>query len=168
MLAAHRTVRSHTLTRVKYERRSSFRLHGKAQALGQEIERLRRKRGHLTAQLLVDEASDPASKLHNEFQWDDTAAAEAYRLDQASYLLRAIVIVREPQNGDPRIVRAFVHLADEEAGPVFTSITVAMGDPLMRLQVLDRAWRELEGWRQRYSEYHELAKVFAAMDEREK
>ena len=153
------------MARVEYAKGQGFRLTGKAQVLGQEIERLRRRRGHLTAQLVVDAASDPASRLHGEFEWDDTAAAAAYRLDQAAYLLRAIVIVREPQNGDPRIVRAFVHLQDDEAGPIYTSISVAMGDPAMREQVLRRAWQELEGWRRRYSEYDELAKVFSAIDE---
>ena len=153
------------MARVEYARGQGFRLTGKAQVLGQEIERLRRRRGHLTAQLVVDAASDPASRLHGEFEWDDTAAATAYRLEQAGYLIRAIVIVREPQNGDPRIVRAFVYLQDDEAGPIYTSISVAMGDPAMREQVLRRAWQELEGWRRRYSEYDELAKVFSAIDE---
>ncbi|MCH7719151.1 MAG: hypothetical protein IIB21_06740 [Chloroflexi bacterium] len=153
------------MARVEYAKGQGFRLTGKAQVLGQEIERLRRRRGHLTAQLVVDAASDPASRLHGEFEWDDTAAAAAYRLEQAGYLIRAIVIVREPQNGDPRIVRAFVYLQDDEAGPIYTSISVAMGDPAMREQVLRRAWQELEGWRRRYSEYDELAKVFSAIDE---
>lgn len=156
------------MARAEYAKAKGFRITGDPQALGQEIETLRRKKGFLTPQLLVQQAARKGSKLHAEFEWDDSAAAQSWRIEQAQYLLRAIVLIRQPQNGDPALVRAFVHLQDEDEGPIYTSLSVAMGDAAMRAQVLRRAWQELEGWKRRYSEYEELAHVFSAMEEHAK
>lgn len=43
--------------------------------------------GRLTPRAVVDAARDENHPLHGEFEWDDTVAAEAYRLDQARQLI---------------------------------------------------------------------------------
>jgi len=45
----------------------------------------------LTPELVLADASDPASPLHDEFDWDDTTAAHAYRIEQARRLIRTVV-----------------------------------------------------------------------------
>lgn len=46
--------------------------------------------GRLTPQAVVDDARDPASPLHERFEWDDSTAAHQYRLSQARELIRTV------------------------------------------------------------------------------
>ena len=83
--------------------------------------------GRLTAQNVVDEARDPASVLHGHFTWDDSTAADAYRLIEARQLIRRVkleVIVRDiPLNvvrfiqdpADPGIYRDIGTIRPSEA-----------------------------------------------------
>jgi len=148
---------------IEYGWGEGFRVKVDAQRAGKRLAAIHKRRGHLSAELVVAEASKESSPLHEHFEWDNTEAAEQYRLVQARTILRAIVIIRDNGEKDTPL-RAFVHLTDSEDEAVYMDINVAMGDAAMRNQVLTRAWRELESWRRRYEEYEELAAVFAAMD----
>lgn len=46
--------------------------------------------GTITPEAVIDDARSPDSPLHGEFEWDDSAAAHAYRLDQARHLIRSV------------------------------------------------------------------------------
>jgi len=48
--------------------------------------------GRLTADAVVEEATNPKSVLHDRFQWDDTLAAHAHRIEQARALIRSVKI----------------------------------------------------------------------------
>jgi hypothetical protein len=56
-----------------------------------EFERLRKEHGELTPSIVVDAARQSESALHPIFEWNDSKAAEEYRLGQARNVLRAIV-----------------------------------------------------------------------------
>ncbi len=51
---------------------------------------LERVNGRLAPADVVDAARDPESPLHSHFTWDDTEAAEKYRLSQARTLIRTV------------------------------------------------------------------------------
>lgn len=79
--------------------------------------------GRLTPAAVVEDAKDPASPLHDCFQWDDEKAAYAHRLDQARALITSIRIV---QKTDRTAVRAVFYVrdpsaADDEQGYVSTT-----------------------------------------------
>ncbi len=57
------------------------------------IRQLESPDGTITPQTVLDDAQDPASPLHEHFEWDDTKAAQAYRLDQARQLIRSVRLV---------------------------------------------------------------------------
>jgi hypothetical protein len=60
--------------------------------IANELNRLAKKyKGNLTPSILVKEAEDPASPLHDRFEWDDAEAAQRWRLEQARVLLRSTV-----------------------------------------------------------------------------
>lgn len=64
--------------------------------------------GNLNPATVVDAARDPASPLHDFFEWDNNAAAEQYRLSQARLLIRRVkiqVTVREIPMDVMRYVR---------------------------------------------------------------
>lgn len=136
------------------------------QAAGERLEAIRLicKRG-LTPEVVVRDAKHKESPLHRAFEWDDSRAAQKYRLGQAGDLIRSIAVVVEaskPGDGSKNM-RAFVNV-ETKVGRHYTSLAVAMAEPELRKQVLQRAFRELQGWRERYEEYNELAAIFGAMD----
>ena len=134
------------------------------QTAGEEIERVRvAQNGRLLAPDLVERARDPSSPLHPAFEWDDATAAESWRVEQASYLIRSIEVIVERQEED-RPIRAFVSVKRDEDRS-YTSVSHAMSDPELRQQVLRGALKELEAWQKRHAELVELATVFAAIDE---
>ena len=51
-----------------------------------ELLRLRARHGHLTPEVAVDEARAHNSPLHGEFEWADSVAGHAPRLEPARWL----------------------------------------------------------------------------------
>ncbi len=142
----------------------------KADALiiGREITALERRHGEITPEALLDSARGRGHPLHRFFEWDDTAAAEAYRISQARKLIRSIEIVIEHDDKPPMHVRAFVHVDattdDGEDAGRYVGTVRAMSAPELRQQIVDRALGELESWRKRYESFAELATIFRAID----
>lgn len=59
--------------------------------------------GVLTPSAVVDAARNPNSSMHAQFEWDDSEAAEAYRLQQARALIRRVKV--EVVRTDETVVR---------------------------------------------------------------
>lgn len=137
-----------------------------ADKAGRELERIRTENaGHLTREVVLERARSANSSLHDHFEWDDSKAAEQHRLNQAGELIRSIVIdVSRSNVGAAKPIRAFVSV-ERNGERSFTSTIHALSDKELRRQVLQRAWADLEAWRQRHAELVEFAKVFSAMDE---
>lgn len=149
-----------------YRFRSGFRLDGDPQVVGEALENIRLKhRGRLRPEAVVEEAEEPGSVLHGYFEWDDTEAARKYRLHQADYLIRAVVVCPEEGERPFEPVRAFVCI-EESSGVsrAFTHVCEAMRDETLRRQVLERARAELAAWRRRYAHLAEFAALFEAID----
>lgn len=134
-------------------------------AVGEHLELLRQQcKGELTPKDVVDDARNPNSPLHSFFEWDDGAAAEQYRLSQARGLIRAVVAIYT-QPDEPAVrTKMFVHIP--EAGtPHYREASHALSRKATRDLVLQRAWRELQQWRQRYKDLTEFAGVIKVIDE---
>lgn len=65
--------------------------------------------GRLTPALVVNSARNPDSPLHRFFEWDDTKAAEAHRLNQGRSLIRKVYIYRETEKS---IVKTVAYVRD--------------------------------------------------------
>lgn len=136
-----------------------------AQIAGEELERIRiENEGRLEAHDVVEVARSSNSPLHKAFEWNDERAAYAHRIEQAKYLIRSIEVRIEEPEAPARAVRAFVSVSEQDERS-YTSIEDALSSPMLREQVLRRAWGELESWRERHAELVEFAKVFSAIDE---
>lgn len=57
-----------------------------------ELKALEDRRGRLTAEQVVEAARPDGSALHGCFEWDDSKAAESYRIEQARELIRRVKI----------------------------------------------------------------------------
>lgn len=154
-----------------------------AKAVGGELERLHKRGTGLTPQAVVDAARPESSPMHGAFTWDDSVAAEKYRLGEASYLISAIVIV--PDDTEPEEIsvvieespRAFHNVRPEaldevaeEHGPetrrgVYQPHEDVMRDPYLRAQLLGQAMSSLTAWARKYRHLDELRKVIEAADQ---
>lgn len=135
------------------------------QVAGEELSRLTEANGGVVQAADIVKAAKPKrSPLHPAFEWDDKEAAKAHRENQARHLLRSIVVVHEEgdEEHEEVTVRAFVH-SESEAG--YLTIYRVMKDDTLRGEILARAWKELEDWRNRYEKLDSLARVFEAIDE---
>ena len=147
-----------------YQWREGARFSVDAQKAGNELERIRTKHnGRLEPDWVVHAAKSDKNPLHGLFEWNDTVAAQNYRVSQARHVIRSIEVVIEEAER-PKPVRAFVSVV-RDRDQSYTSVSHAMSDPELRKQVLRTALKELEAWRHRYAELVELATVFAAIEE---
>ena len=63
-----------------------------AEAVREALQQLERG-GRLTPAQVVEAARDESSPLHTHFEWDDSAAAESFSIDQARRLIRSVQVV---------------------------------------------------------------------------
>ena len=145
-------------------RKYSYR-HGKvgasAQTVGETLERIEKRDGVVTKEAFLEESRPENSPTHNMFEWDDTVAAEKYRLEQSRMIIADVVVTVERES-KPRKVAGYVNVTlGKHNKAEYNSIGVAMEDTEKRKAVLSNAFDELKTFENKYSEYQELAGVFA-------
>lgn len=135
-------------------------------AIGNELKRLAELHGgELQPKVVVDAARNEDSPLHRSFDWNDSEAAEKWRLQQARMLIRAVVTFE--QVGKKTVpCRVFVSLTPdrEENGAGYRLSTAVLSDTTYREQLLTDALAEMHRFKEKYRRLSELAKVFEAMD----
>lgn len=134
-----------------------------AAVAGSVCEELDRTVG-LTPENLVDASRPEDAPLHNEFEWDDNVAAEAYRKAQARLMISNLSIVIEEKKQEP--VRAYFSLQRgfrKNSGTYESTITI-MEDSERRALLLEKAKAEMIAFKSKYSMLTELADVFESID----
>lgn len=139
-----------------------------ADIVGKEVEKLEKKYGEVTARNFVEAARPEESPLHKLLEWDDTKAAEAWRIQQAGTIICCLNIECE-DTPEPVTVRAYMNVADEADNPTrrtgsFINTHDAFANADKRSLILRVAYRELKELRRKYSQLSELADVFEAID----
>ncbi len=133
--------------------------------VGKHIELLRQEQhGELTPADVVKDARNANSPLHSFFEWDDGEAAEAYRLQQARGLIRAVVAVYVREDAPAVRQKAYVHIA-EAGAPHYRELTHAMSQTKTRAMVLQTALQELTQWQRRYRDLKEFAELIEEIDQ---
>jgi hypothetical protein len=122
--------------------------------------------GELQPKVVVDAARPEDSPLHKSFDWDDSHAAEQWRLQQARQLILAVVTYEKVGNKSLP-VRVFVSLTTDrhQDGVGYRLSQSVLSDSHHRQQMLADAMAEMNRFREKYRRLTELAKVFAAMEE---
>lgn len=145
---------------LNYEWRPGSRVNANAQAVGQQFEQLAASEGGLTPATVLEANTPEGTPLHDSFEWNDTEAAEKYRLHQAGHFIRCIAIRPEATKEEPRpeTVRAFFNVNAESFEPLTAIIAVAdKKDALLR-----QAFAELDTFRKKYHALKALQPVFDA------
>lgn len=125
-----------------------------------EIAKIKGKRSKVHAVDLVDWAKrHPDSALYKAFEWDDTIAAQQYRLQQAAQLIRLHISKEEG-------VRTFVSLSvDRVTGGGYRHVQDVVKDTDLRTVMVADALAEFQRVRMKYRHLQEFVKVFEAVDE---
>lgn len=139
-----------------------------AAVIGPELEKLAAA-GCSSRRDIVAYARPDGSPLHGYFEWDDAAAAERYREEQAGHLVRSVKVTVREDDGTTREMRAFypVRAADsgEEEQRQYVSIKTVLAERDLVTQVIHDAWRQLSMWRARYRDYDSFfGRVFEVID----
>jgi hypothetical protein len=132
----------------------------------EEIERLREANdGHLHPEQVVDFARrNRRSSLHAEFEWDDTAAAHQFRLEQARQIIRLNIRIVPTENGDVTVPMYVSLVSDRKSGGGYRALEDVMSDDALREELLGQALDEFNRVRRKYQTLQELAPVFTALD----
>lgn len=107
---------------------------------------------------VLEKARDVNSELHKCFEWDNSIAAEKYRLQQARGILINLVYKEKESNAEP--VRTFQITSQRNVYQPTVSFLV-QEDEYQNL--LKRAKSELESFKKRYHTLSELQEVFEAI-----
>jgi hypothetical protein len=141
-----------------------------AQRYGEHIQCLEEQHGGVTPKIVLEDAKDAASPLHDWFEWNDSVAAERYRITQAAYILRSInVIVEETETRafQPVTVTVSDEVDEDAANHRYLSISVVLADEEKRKQLLRDALAQLGWWRKKYKQYSELGDIMVAIENTE-
>ena len=126
-----------------------------------------RNGGLLRPQAVVDAARDEDSPLHGAFCWDDTEAANRYRLIQAQELIRSFKIT-VADCGQKCDVPVFVGVSSDRTGssaenPYRFTEDVAKNEDLLTTAVKD-AMEQLRAIKNRYSYLKQLGDIWSAIE----
>jgi hypothetical protein len=127
-----------------------------------ELKGLYIKKGILSPADVVSMARNPKSALHDSFEWDDSRAAEAYRIDQARGILQIVV---EYLPSAPDIMsRVFISISDDaNNGGGYRAMVDVLNDKDMRKTLVMDALNELQKFEHQYKAIKELVLIFSAI-----
>lgn len=131
-----------------------------ADIAGRICQELNESEGGLTPQKLVDVSRDINHPLHGEFEWDDSIAAEAYRVTQAKQLIRDITIVRDEE--EKKSDRGFV--ITPGGNHVYVPLHDALNNQTWKENLLSAAKRDMIAFIAKYRRLQELANVIEPME----
>lgn len=115
------------------------------------------KRGRLSAKRVVEWAkSHRESALHRCFQWNDSKAAQQWRLWQARQLIVSVEVKYE-DGKKHQVYVSPVAIRKDNAG--YARLSTILSNAQLRMQYLDQALAELERICARYNDLAELSGI---------
>lgn len=128
----------------------------------QEMERIETLYGSLTPQNILDASRPKNALFHTLFQWDDTQAAEQYRLQQARTILNNIEVT-VISDGQPKQLAVYEVIKQPSSTQVYKSInTMSVNDiDFIRMRTI----KELNILKDKLSIYKEFSKVTSSLNQ---
>ena len=170
----------------KYSWKPGYSYKVSAQTVGEALETIESQEGAVSSRAFLDYSRPEEAETHGLFEWDDSIAAEKYRMHQAGCIINQLSVQIVYEDSKPEEVHAEIRQEEyrpDVATPItayvnvspktvkgaaeFRNITAAMENEDTRRQVLMNALQELRAFEKKYQMYKEFAKVFAAIEEAE-
>lgn len=137
-----------------------------AQIVGEHIEQLSAEYETITPQLLVDNARPEGAVMHPLYEWDDSIAAEKYRVQQSTHIMSELVIVHveetdvDEDDKKPVMVRAFHSVSNHRETANYQPIAKIIENEEMESQVLQNARKDLESFQRKYQGLIDIKALF--------
>lgn len=130
--------------------------------VAEHIKHLESQYGEVTSKIFLESARDESSEMHNLFEWDDTKAAEQWRVQQASVIISSIRVNVVEEEKEPIKTRAYVQYEPRQSG--YISVGKALSEEDKRHKVIAQARKEASWFIEKYKAFEELADVIDAMN----
>ena len=143
----------------------------KADVVGKHIENLQKEQGVVTSKNLLESARPKNSAIHDCYEWDDSIAAEKYRLEQSKNIMTNLARVVISNDGKTeKVVRAFVNIEENKGFTPgrFVDVRTALSNEETRQIVLKKALDELLIFKSKYEGFQELSEIFNDIEQLEK
>lgn len=101
------------------------------------------------------------SELHKCFEWDDTIAAEKWRVHTARLICCSLKVVVTNTKGKPQEMRI---IQSDKSLPAYKPVTFTVRDEDEYSKLLDQAKAELASFKKRYASIVELESVIDEID----
>lgn len=115
---------------------------------------------------VLAKAKDEDSELHKCFDWNDTSAAEKYRLFQAKKVINHLIVIkRDVEEPEKEPVQFRVMLKNEksyDSGYKQTIVMVRDEDEYRKM--LEQAYAELKAFKKKYACLSELSDILAMIE----
>lgn len=145
----------------KYEwRMKSFARGIDPDAVVAELERIENVYGSLTAENVLRASESEDALLHKLFEWDDSKAAEQYRMQQARNIINNVEI-RIIHDGEPRQISVYevVNVGEQRVYKHIDQMSESEVEQVRRATL-----RNLNTLREKLSVYKEFRKVLRHID----
>lgn len=137
-----------------------------AETVGRTLEQIEARDGYISKEAFLEESRPVESPTHPLFEWNDSKAAEKYRLIQSKTIINNLRIEVVSDDAEPKVVKAFVNVADgkQHARAKYIRMEVAVSDDKSRGILYRNALAELGAFRRKYKELRGLEQIFDAID----
>lgn len=116
----------------------------------------------ITPEELLEKARNESSELHKCFTWEDSEAAEKWRIHEARRIIQTLVIEVKETEVQPR--KEFRIFQPSSTSKEYQPIQFFKRNQDEYEKLLERAKNELQIFKNRYSEIAELEEVIKAID----
>lgn len=143
---------------------------GDAQVIGEALDKVRHDYGHLTPEVVVEAARAKRHPLHDQFEWDDSIAAEEFRRAQAQRLISAVVVITPETAANPPRAYYSVRKVDEK-GRVdreYEPLSVVLSNDAIRAQVIDDIRRSIASFQRKLTHLSNVERLISALERADK
>lgn len=110
---------------------------------------------------ILEKARDKTTELHKCFEWNDSVAAEKYRLHQARTIVCQLVIKEAEEKPDATPKRIF-HRTETTGG--YKSVEFILQDQTEYEKLLEMARSELRAFKAKYHSLSEFKEIIALIE----
>ncbi len=124
------------------------------QFVGEELDRIRKEKGTLNREIVLEEAANPDSPLHAGFTWDESEAARKQRLTEAGRIIVSVRIINSPVSTTAPV---YVSVKTPDKGREYIPTVEAMSDDDLQARVLADVRQYIESMERRYAGFAQVA-----------
>jgi hypothetical protein len=133
--------------------------------LNEALQAIYQQHGRLTPKIVLDTARDTAHQLHPLFEWDDSIAAEKYRLMQAGQVIARVKIVFPDKEGGQAKVNRYIPVPQDDPGSRnYRDIEELVDDDVSSQIFFAQMEREVRSLHARYGAYSQFWELMQRLE----